>query len=1289
LTDTITNFNVNVYPNLPAKNYNPIVPASTTGIISKNSDNFTISKFQSTNCGIVMGSNSLLLGCGGTSTTPSQCINFDGTNGITLESTNGLNLNTQVNMNSNSLINLNTVVGSGNSNITLDPNGKQVVIKGILNMNNYNISSGNIIQGISLQSTGASYISRPNNTTNNGLVLASSSTNAYIDFFSTGTVVTANNQVANGRILCMEGSTATSYTGQMLYYGSSHNFTNTQLINVPSITNTAGNITIEPNDTLTIKGTLDMGGNNIINVPSITASSLISVPEITTTTITSSSSGNITIEPNDTLTIKGTLDMDGNNIINIPSITASSISVPEITTTTINALEGNITIEPNDTLAIKGTVDMGGNNIINVQSITASSSISVPEITTTTITSSTGNITIDPNDTLTIKGTLDMGGNNITNIQSLSGIENMTINPNMELIINGYLQTSNACYLSKSNTANYQLTLATGTSAAYIDFHSSGASSNGKPDGRILCSGGSTAANYQGEMLYYGSKHNFNNAPLINIHSISNTGNITIDPSNTLTIMGALDMCGNEIINSSLITTTDLSTSSITTSAINSSGLISITPGESNSIEMMGTLDLKENNLINVPLITNNGNILVTPGLGSNVMLNGTLNLNSYNINNVNTLSSASVETTSISASLIESDGNISITPGTGNEVIIYGSLNAQTTTTPAIYATGDLTLSPTASVIINGDLNMNNTDINGVSTLTSTSITTTNLLTTSINGPVSENIIVNNTLDMNGNNIINLGNIELDYSNINISDISVNTISSTGNITIDPSDILIVNGTLDMSMNSINNVVAMVGTGTKNITINPNGHQLVIQNSLGADLDFGGNKINDVTTINPTSNELLINGQLNLKTNLVMEAQSSSNSSMIQCMNQTLNLNIGQSGGLGGTLSVAGYISAVNTISTQQHLTAGQNISANGNLQIDGNSSLCYSSTTNKQLFVSSNSTNGTYIDFHSSALSGVTVPDGRISCTGGTTTNYGGTLNYYGATHNFNNAPLTNLTTLSGTGNITINPINTLSINGTLDMGNNSIINIGSLQTNYTDISVNEITSTGNITIDPSNTLTINGETIINTTYSTSSTPSLRLVNTYNSVTKTLNIVPNTAPGNWNPITQSGDMTIVSVNSPLVLTTNQSTYAGVRITTDQVLIGAGGTPSTSITPTTNITIDGSNNVININGDVSLNGIITTDLLITNGLSTYLNQPYFKIQYGTTSTVNTTITIYFDIPFAFSPTVIANGNKNSSNAPIIYVRDVSTTYVTLYAKSDAGNDYGDLKIMWLAIGVY
>ncbi len=105
--------------------------------------------------------------------------------------------------------------------------------------------------------------------------------------------------------------------------------------------------------------------------------------------------------------------------------------------------------------------------------------------------------------------------------------------------------------------------------------------------------------------------------------------------------------------------------------------------------------------------------------------------------------------------------------------------------------------------------------------------------------------------------------------------------------------------------------------------------------------------------------------------------------------------------------------------------------------------------------------------------------------------------------------------------------------------------------------------------------------------------------------------------------------------------------------------------------------------NLIVPNGDANIVGT-----LYSEGISTIPGQPAFKVQYGTTATVNTSVAITFDTPFTTAPTVLVTGFKNTTSPPIVYLRGLTASTVNLYAKNVSQNDYGTLQFMWVAFGV-
>lgn len=83
-----------------------------------------------------------------------------------------------------------------------------------------------------------------------------------------------------------------------------------------------------------------------------------------------------------------------------------------------------------------------------------------------------------------------------------------------------------------------------------------------------------------------------------------------------------------------------------------------------------------------------------------------------------------------------------------------------------------------------------------------------------------------------------------------------------------------------------------------------------------------------------------------------------------------------------------------------------------------------------------------------------------------------------------------------------------------------------------------------------------------------------------------------------------------------------------------------------------------------------------------------FMNQLPFRVEYGTTGTVATSTTITFQKPFQSPPTVLVSGFISSSTPPIAYVRNITNIDADIFAKNDAGANYGSLKFTWIAIGL-
>jgi len=183
----------------------------------------------------------------------------------------------------------------------------------------------------------------------------------------------------------------------------------------------------------------------------------------------------------------------------------------------------------------------------------------------------------------------------------------------------------------------------------------------------------------------------------------------------------------------------------------------------------------------------------------------------------------------------------------------------------------------------------------------------------------------------------------------------------------------------------------------------------------------------------------------------------------------------------------------------------------------------------------------------------------------------------------------------------------------------------------------------------------------------------------------------------GEWNFISPNGNLTITgTLKAPNVEIQNISfdNLSSGNITATKKFI----TPNVAILDRTvsrtsaishlntntlkaQLTISKNINSTNINSSN-----INSSNVNTNNIS-FLNQLPLRIEHGITATVGTSITITFDIPFLNPPTVLVSGFRNSATPPITYIRGLTNSTVSLYAKNDAGGDYGSLQFTWMAIG--
>ncbi len=110
---------------------------------------------------------------------------------------------------------------------------------------------------------------------------------------------------------------------------------------------------------------------------------------------------------------------------------------------------------------------------------------------------------------------------------------------------------------------------------------------------------------------------------------------------------------------------------------------------------------------------------------------------------------------------------------------------------------------------------------------------------------------------------------------------------------------------------------------------------------------------------------------------------------------------------------------------------------------------------------------------------------------------------------------------------------------------------------------------------------------------------------------------------------------------------------------------------------------------IFNSNGSGNLNtgNLFTTGNVSCSRISTASSQLPFRIEYGTTAVVTTNTTVTFSSAFTVAPTVMITGYVNSTNAPFVYIRSITTSSVYFYAKDQTSSNYGNLQFNWIAIG--
>lgn len=535
--------------------------------------------------------------------------------------------------------------------------------------------------------------------------------------------------------------------------------------------------------------------------------------------------------------------------------------------------------------------------------------------------------------------------------------------------------------------------------------------------------------------------------------------------------------------------------------------------------------------------------------------------------------------------------------------------------------------------------------------------------------------------LNYNGNSITSVGSgiTVLGDSNTPIARFQTD---ATNNWSLTSTNNKLTLGTLQSTLVNTSNVYADTRISTPYI--------------IGTDTLFGNLSVTNSATIGTTSTDTCnVNASLNASANISFIPD---NTGIKFYGNNRIYKKTGEGISVESTsLRIRDSTGAFTSLTIQQ---PGSNIAG---ITITPAGTLCVNKTSG---------TSGYYLDVNGSAIynSVVRLTNGGaniLQVVGGS--NIGGDLFVGGTTNLPNITPSTSTSTgaLLVTGGV--------GIGGNLNVGGTSSNITGNLQINQSltvsvDASVvGNINNTGNTT---TNNLIVNSTGSIPTLTSTSITSSNV------GVSNTANIVQLNVTGTTDSTsTTSGSLQCVGgagISQSLYVGGNINGLSNINITQNAIISGDTTTNNLLVNNNANIVgnvnVTGTNNTLTTPNIVANNGNISkmsSDLnymnrqvsyasavthlnanqINTNGLSFFLGQLPFHIEHGTTATVNTSITITFDKPFNLPPTVLVSGFRNSATPPIAYIRGLTTTTVNLYAKNDAGNDYGSLQFTWLAIG--
>jgi len=401
------------------------------------------------------------------------------------------------------------------------------------------------------------------------------------------------------------------------------------------------------------------------------------------------SDGNITIDPSNTLFVAGTLDMSLNNISNVSNITSTS----------------NITIDPSNTLFIAGDLDMSLNNITNVASIEIDNGTNNALLTI----DGTGNLLIDPSLNLVV------GTNSSLTLQPTNNLPTTLVpyglyinSPSIKTYPTTASFASYPAYYTNLEFGTSQDISANGFNTVYGDYRNYTKSAGTTTDIERLNFGGlyqqftwddaNTCKQYVGfsdNFNYNGKNANNKTSNTFNVNTIAlNCPASSTQTISNITARGALRVSANNtnsiyyITNSvspSLSlggTTTDCSINITNHSFFENSSLCNLTgAGSSATITNMYGLRLNFPTNTTGLTITNNWGVYSGWSLAKNYFAGG-VGIGTTTINNALDISGNATISTSLRVPQITNTGNITIDPS--NTLIVLGDVGIGKTPDPS-----------------------------------------------------------------------------------------------------------------------------------------------------------------------------------------------------------------------------------------------------------------------------------------------------------------------------------------------------------------------------------------------------------------------------------------------------------------------------------------------------------------------------------------------------------------------------------------------------------------------------